>query len=82
MAIFTHSPEQKAIAEETISGLNTEKIFDGPIVTQVTDATTFFMAEPYHQEYFARNPSQPYCAYLIGPKVAKFRQRFLNKLKA
>lgn len=81
-AIFYHSPEQKTIAEETLAALTNEKIFDRPIVTHVTEATTFYVAEPYHQEYFVRNPSQPYCAYLIGPKVAKFRQRFVDKLKA
>ncbi len=81
-AIFYHSPEQKAIADDTIAALTKEQIFHQPIVTQVTEATDFFVAEPYHQEYFARNPSQPYCAYLIGPKVAKFRQRFVDKLKA
>ena len=80
-AIFYHSPEQKKIAEETIATLTKEKIFDNPIVTQVMEATRFYVAEDYHQEYFARNPSQPYCAYLIGPKVAKFRQRFANQLK-
>lgn len=80
-AIFYHSPDQKTIAEGTIADLTKEHIFDSPIVTQVTEASTFFAAEPYHQEYFVRNPSQPYCAYLIGPKVAKFRQRFADKLK-
>lgn len=81
-AIFYHSPEQKTIAENTITALTKEQIFPQPIVTQVTEATDFYVAEAYHQEYFARNPSQPYCAYLIGPKVAKFRQRFVGKLKA
>ncbi len=80
--VFYHSPEQKATADDTIAALTKEQIFDQPIVTQVTEATDFFVAEPYHQEYYARNPSQPYCAYLIGPKVAKFRQRFVDKLKA
>ncbi|MDR4496235.1 MAG: peptide-methionine (S)-S-oxide reductase MsrA [Nitrospirales bacterium] len=81
-AIFYHSTEQKTIAENTIAALTKDRIFSQPIVTQVTEATDFYVAEAYHQEYFARNPSQPYCAYLIGPKVAKFRQRFVDKLKA
>lgn len=81
-AIFYHSEDQKTVADATIATLTDQKIFDRPIVTQVSEATTFYVAEPYHQEYFVRNPSQPYCAYLIGPKVAKFRQHFLNKLKA
>jgi peptide-methionine (S)-S-oxide reductase len=80
-AIFTHSSEQEAIANEVIRTITKEKLFDHPIVTQVVPASPFYIAEDYHQEYFARNPSQPYCAYLINPKVAKFRQRFTDKLK-
>jgi len=80
-AIFTHSSEQEVIASELIRTLTKEKLFDNPIVTQVLPASPFYIAEDYHQEYFARNPSQPYCAYLINPKVAKFRQRFTDKLK-
>lgn len=80
-AIFYHSPQQKATAEATIEALTKDKVFDRPIVTQIVPASTFFVAEDYHQEYFVRNPSQPYCAYLISPKVAKFRQQFTEKLK-
>jgi len=81
-AIFYHSPEQEATAHEVIGTLNTAKIFDAPIVTEVVPASTFYVAEEYHQEYFVQNPSQPYCTYLISPKVAKFRQQFAGKLKA
>ncbi|WP_454063894.1 peptide-methionine (S)-S-oxide reductase MsrA [Candidatus Nitrospira salsa] len=80
-AIFYHSPEQKDMAEEVIARFTKEEIFDQPIVTEVVPAVTFYIAEEYHQEYFVRNPSQPYCAYLINPKVAKFRQQFAEKLK-
>jgi len=80
-AIFYHSPEQKTIAEDVIAFFTKEKIFDQPIVTEVVPAVTFYIAEDYHQEYFVQNPSQPYCAYLISPKVAKFRQQFAAKLK-
>ncbi len=80
-AIFTHSSEQDAIAHEVIRTLTEAKLFDDPIVTQVEPASPFYVAEDYHQEYFVQNPSQPYCAYLINPKVAKFRQRFSDKLK-
>ena len=80
-AIFYHSAEQEATAHEVIRALTKEKLFDNPIVTQVVPASPFYLAEDYHQEYFARNPSQPYCAYLINPKVAKFRQGFTDKLK-
>ena len=81
-AIFYHSPEQKATANEVIKKLMDDKLFDSPIVTEVVPASTFYIAENYHQEYFVQNPSQPYCAYLISPKIAKFRQQFAGKLKS
>lgn len=80
-AIFYHSPQQKADAEETIARLDAAKLWSGPIVTEVTPAGIFYMAEGYHQEYFARNPRQPYCQAVVVPKVAKFRKRFLERLK-
>ncbi|MER3423927.1 MAG: peptide-methionine (S)-S-oxide reductase [Nitrospiraceae bacterium] len=80
-AIFYHSPEQKAVAEDVIAALTKEKVFDRPIVTEVVPAGPFYMAEDYHQEYFARNPYQPYCTYVVGPKVAKFRKQFAEKMK-
>ena len=80
-AIFYHSAEQEATAKEVIEQLTKDELFDSPIVTEVVPASTFFIAEDYHQEYFVQNPSQPYCTYLISPKVAKFRQRFTDKLK-
>lgn len=81
-AIFYHSPQQETIAKEVIDQLTNDKLFDTAIVTEVVPISTFYIAEQYHQEYFAQNPSQPYCSYLIGPKVAKFRQQFANKLKS
>lgn len=81
-AIFYHSPEQEATAKEVIEQLTKDKIFNAPIVTEVVPASTFYIAEHYHQEYYVRNPSQPYCAYLISPKIAKFRQQFAHKLKS
>ena len=80
-AIYYHSPEQKTAAEETIARLNAEKLWDNPIVTEVTPASTFHMAEDDHQEYFARNPAQPYCMFVVAPKVIKFRKEFLEKRK-
>jgi len=80
-AIFYHSPEQKAAAGEVIARLGAEKLYDDPIVTQVVPAATFYPAEDYHQEYFRRNPNQPYCAVVVKPKVAKFRKHFLEKIK-
>ncbi len=81
-AIFYHSPQQETTAKQVIEQLTNDKLFDTPIVTEIVTASTFYIAEPYHQEYFVQNPSQPYCSYLIGPKVAKFRQQFANKLKS
>jgi peptide-methionine (S)-S-oxide reductase len=80
-AIFYHSPEQKQIAEETIGELTREKVFPSPIVTQVVPSGPFYVAEDYHQEYFARNPFQPYCTYIVSPKLAKFRKHFADKVK-
>lgn len=80
-AIFYHSDEQRKIAEEIIKEVNEAKIYDNPIVTEVTEFTNFYPAEDYHQEYFANNPNQPYCAAVVAPKVAKFRKNFVERLK-
>ena len=80
-AIFYHSPEQKQIADEVIASLTREQVYSNPIVTEVVPAETWYEAEPYHQEYFARNPFQGYCTAVVGPKVMKFRQVFPAKLK-
>ena len=80
-AIFTHSSEQAAIAKESIAHLTKEEIFNDTIVTEVVQAQTFFPAEQYHQEYFKRNPHQGYCAAVVSPKVAKFRNNFVKLLK-
>jgi peptide-methionine (S)-S-oxide reductase len=80
-AIFYHSLEQKAVAEEVIAEFTREKVFGNPIVTQLVPAGAFYVAEDYHQEYFENNPSQPYCSYVVSPKVAKFRKQFAEKMK-
>ena len=80
-AIFYHNDEQKRVAEEVIDEITKEGIYDNPIVTEVTAFDKFWPAENYHQEYFANNPNQPYCAAVVAPKVAKFRQKFVNRLK-
>jgi peptide-methionine (S)-S-oxide reductase len=80
-AIFTHSPEQKLVAEETIARLNADKVFPGPIVTEVAPLGTFYPAEDYHQGYYRRNPGQGYCQAMIGPKVAKLRAKYGARLK-
>ncbi len=81
-AIFYHSAAQKAAAERVIADIGAGKIYDDPIVTEVVPASKFYVAEDYHQEYFRRNPAQPYCAFVVRPKVAKFRKHFLEKLKS
>lgn len=80
-AIFYHAPEQKRIAEEVIAAVTKEKLYVNPIVTEITPAGTWYEAELYHQEYFARNPFQGYCTAVVGPKVVKFRKQFASKLK-
>ena len=80
-AIFYHSDEQRKTAEEVINKLDDADIWEEPIVTEVTEFTNFYSAENYHQEYFANNPNQPYCAAVVAPKVAKFRKQFFDKLK-
>lgn len=80
-SIFCHSAEQQRIAAETIADFNRQSVWDRPIVTEVTPAQTFYPAEAYHQEYYVNNPEQGYCQIVIAPKVAKFRSKYLNKLK-
>lgn len=79
--VFYHTPEQKMTAERVITRLGAERVWRDPIVTEVVPAGTFYPAEAYHQQYFARNPYQPYCQFVVAPKVAKFRKHFLEKLK-
>ena len=80
-AIFYHSDEQKRVAEETTKEIEAEGIYDNKVVTQIAPFDKFYTAEGYHQEYFANNPTQPYCAAVVAPKVAKFRQKFVSRLK-
>ena len=80
-AVFYHSPEQQAAAEQVIAELNEAGIWDKPIVTEIAPLRTFYPAEDYHQEYFQNNPGQPYCQVVVAPKVAKFRKKFVERLK-
>ena len=80
-AIFYHSDEQRAIAEVVIAKLNARKEWDSPIVTKLEPAGAFYKAENYHQEYFAHNGTQPYCQFVVAPKVQKFRKMFGSKMK-
>ena len=80
-AIFFHSPEQKAMAEQMIKELDAAHGWDAPIVTEVTPFEVVYRAEDYHQQYYERNGGQPYCQVVIAPKLAKFRGQYLAQLK-
>ena len=79
--IFTHTPEQAQTAREMLRDLTERRAFRWPIVTQILPASEFYPAEEYHQQYFRRNPDQPYCAMVVAPKVRKFSEKFSDKLK-
>jgi len=80
-AVFTHDAEQKRIAEEVIRRLGEKHVFPAPIVTEVVAATTFYPAEGYHQDYFAKNPQDRYCNAVAAPKVEKVRKAFKDLVK-
>ncbi|MFX0052891.1 MAG: peptide-methionine (S)-S-oxide reductase MsrA [Candidatus Hermodarchaeota archaeon] len=79
--IFYHSSVQKKVAERIILNLEEGKTWKNPIVTELTAFETFYRAEEYHQEYYRKNPNQPYCNLVISPKIFKFRKLFGHKLK-
>ncbi len=79
--IFYNDEKQKETAEQVIKEIDQEKIWGGPIVTQLVPAQPFYKAENYHQEYFSNNPNQPYCRVVIAPKVQKFRKHWQDRLK-
>ena len=78
--IFHHTPEQKKTAETVIGELTRAGLWNAPIVTEVVPLSVFHKAEDYHQNYFRDNPSQPYCQFVVAPKVMKFRKKYLEKL--
>ena len=80
-AIFVHSDAQAITAQEIIAEVTRAGWYRDPIVTEVTAAAAFYLAEPTHQEYFARNPHQQYCLFVVAPKVAKFRKQYAGRLK-
>ncbi|MHB1353303.1 MAG: peptide-methionine (S)-S-oxide reductase MsrA [Thiobacillus sp.] len=80
-AIFWHTPAQKVQAEAAIAVLDASKRYGSPIVTEVAEATAFYPAETYHQRYYETNPRQPYCQYVVAPKVAKAEEKFAGRLK-
>lgn len=79
--IFFHDEAQRATAETVKAEVDAAGIWGDPCVTEISPAAEFTMAEGYHQEYFARNPGQPYCMFVVAPKVQKFRKTFAARLK-
>ena len=80
--IFYHSEQQKQTALQVMQDLQKEGLWESPIVTEVIPAQVFYPAEDYHQNYFANNPYQGYCRAVVAPKVAKFRKKYMDKLKS
>jgi peptide-methionine (S)-S-oxide reductase len=80
-AIFYHDEGQKEVAREVMSEIASAGIWDDPIVTELTPLETFYRAEDYHQDYYAKNPNQGYCRIVIAPKVAKLRKEYFDRLK-
>ncbi len=81
-AVFYHNEDQKQTAEKVIELFEKENVYDDPIVTEVTPFDVFYLAEDYHHNYFARNKNQPYCQFVVAPKVEKFKKVFKEKLKS
>ena len=79
--IIYHDEEQKKSAEKIKQKIAEEKIYDGKIVTEIIPFMAFYPAEEYHQNYMEKNPDQPYCQFVINPKLSKFRQKFSSFLK-
>lgn len=80
--IFTHDAAQEKEAREIIDELTRDKVFDAPIVTEVLALPVFYSGEDYHQNYYRQHKLQPYCAFVISPKLAKFRKHFSSRGKA
>ena len=80
-AIFYHSDEQKQVSAEVMAEVEAEKLYSNRLVTEVTAADVFYRAEEYHQNYFANNRLQPYCMFVVAPKVGKFRKKYFDRLK-
>ena len=81
-AIFYENEAQRQTAQEVIAALEADGVYPDPVVTELAPLETFYVAEEHHQDYFNRNPRQPYCQAVIAPKVAKLRRHYLDKLKA
>jgi peptide-methionine (S)-S-oxide reductase len=78
--VFHHTPEQLAAAKDVIAELEREKVWGDPVVTEVVPFSVFYAAEGYHQDYFNKNPNQPYCQAVVAPKVSKMRKAYFDRL--
>jgi peptide-methionine (S)-S-oxide reductase len=78
--VFYHSPEQHEAVKDVVGELQADKVWSDPIVTEVVPFTEFYPAEGYHQDYFNKNPNQPYCSAVVGPKVSKVRKAYFDRL--
>ena len=81
-AIFCQDLNQRSIAESTVSDLHLRRVYRAPIVTEIVDFKQFYRAEDYHQEYYRNNSTQPYCQVVISPKLNKFREKYVKRIKA
>ena len=79
--IFYHDDEQRRVAEEIVAELGAEHAYEEPVVTEIKPLDAFYAAEQYHQNYYSQNSAQPYCAFVISPKIAKFRKKFAERLR-
>jgi len=80
-SVFYHNSEQEDISRQAIEFLSNQELWVDPIITEIVALDVFYPAEPYHQEYYRNNPESPYCQYIISPKVSKFREYYLGKLR-
>ena len=80
--IYFHTPEQEQVAQDMVRQLTESQAFGAPVTTEVLPVANYWPAEDYHQDYFAQHPGQGYCAFVVGPKVEKFRKTFTRFLKA
>lgn len=79
--IYYSTPEQKEVADDLIREMSQDKLFGQPVVTEVLPLTNYWPAETYHQDFFAKNPTQGYCMAVAAPKVEKFRKTFSARMK-
>jgi peptide-methionine (S)-S-oxide reductase len=80
--IFHHDAEQERVAREVMKSVSDRRVWDRPLVTELSPLPVFYPAEAYHDDYYARNGGQPYCQVVIAPKVAKVRKQYMDRLRA